>query len=131
GAAAGCGGGVEYPRRGAQCLRQTRGPSALPVGGLQHARTQAGRPRRAERHCGESRRPNPRAEVRWRRRRAPSSSQSVDLVRPAAGPSRDGLLAGICAVTVAVTERERRLDLELPLEAGVPLPPPPLVPQAV
>src|SRR5262245_66502656 len=51
----------------------------------------------------------------------PLHSQSVDLVRPAAGPSRDGLLAGIRAVTVAVAERERRLDLELPLEAVAPL----------
>src|SRR6266571_1702844 len=46
---------------------------------------------------------------------------SVDLVRSAAGPRGDGLLAAVAAMPVAVSKRERRLDLELLLEAIAPL----------
>src|SRR5262245_11712950 len=51
----------------------------------------------------------------------------VDLVRPAALAGARRLLAGVWAVPVAVAERDRRLDLELPLEAVAPLLPPLLV----
>src|SRR5262245_60620273 len=59
---------------------------------------------------------------KWRGRLAPSIVIAlVDPVRPAAGPRRDRLLGGIGAVAVAVAEGERRLDLELALEAVAPL----------
>src|SRR5206468_10333876 len=51
----------------------------------------------------------------------------VDLVRPAAGTRGHGLRAAIAGMPVAVAERERRLQHELPLEAVAPLLPPFLV----
>src|SRR6059036_2130720 len=51
----------------------------------------------------------------------------VDLVRPAARTRGHGLRAAIAGMPIAVAERERRLDLELPLEPVAPLLPPFLV----